>query len=390
MPALDIRTLFAVTIVDTILIAMAMWVYWRTQKTYAGFGYWVLSNVSIFFIYLFFALRGSPLDPVLITASIILGSVAAYLRFRGVQLFCGIKKSSKAHIGLIVFVSIMAAYYSAIDMSALARNTINGTVIFFYALLIARTVWRSEIPGAAILLRVVGMIHLLYAVNIGIRVVVWILSPAERSLLAETPMNISFFFFEHIFDVAVAMLFIMLTGQRLAQELAESRDELEKLAMTDPLTGVLNRRSLMDAGEKEFKRSMRLERSIAVLVCDLDYFKETNDRFGHAAGDVVLKKTVALMRSNTREIDIVGRYGGDEFVVCLTETELAQAKEVAERLRKAAEEQQIPCGLTRIGATLSIGIATIRPLDKDFEQLLHRADEQLFKAKEQGRNRICC
>jgi len=164
--------------------------------------------------------------------------------------------------------------------------------------------------------------------------------------------------------------------------------EIRRLAITDELTGVYNRRHFFELGRLEFDRSRRYNRLLFALFLDLDHFKRVNDRFGHAAGDKALQAVIGLCRKQLRSIDIIGRYGGDEFVILLAETKPASACQAAERLRELISEMQIPTKKGIIRVTASIGIAGIDENTADLVALVDRADQAAYAAKQAGRNRV--
>jgi diguanylate cyclase (GGDEF)-like protein len=178
----------------------------------------------------------------------------------------------------------------------------------------------------------------------------------------------------------------------LEYEVRRRTEELEQLATTDPLTGLPNRRRAMDALETAFLESRRYGHALSVAMIDVDHFKEVNDSFGHAEGDRVLKEIAAVVASALREVDVAGRYGGEEFVMVLPETPPEGAEIVAERLRSLVEGWDFG----KPGrVTVSIGVAGVGEgeLPRDsaadgFVQLLEEADRCLYSAKNAGRNRV--
>jgi diguanylate cyclase (GGDEF)-like protein/hemerythrin-like metal-binding protein/PAS domain S-box-containing protein len=159
---------------------------------------------------------------------------------------------------------------------------------------------------------------------------------------------------------------------------------LEEQASTDPLTGAMNRIRIEERARFELMRSDRYGNKLSLLMIDLDHFKKVNDTYGHSAGDKVLKGFCGIARDLLRSIDILGRWGGEEFVALLPETSLAGAKIVAERLRSTIESSEFD---NRIRVTASIGVACHRE-DEEFASILGRADACLYKAKLGGRNRV--
>lgn len=166
--------------------------------------------------------------------------------------------------------------------------------------------------------------------------------------------------------------------------------ELEYLAQTDFLTEIANRRHFMQLAEEEMARTLRYGGQISILMMDIDHFKKINDTHGHKTGDVVLRKFAELSRHALREVDTLGRVGGEEFAVLLPQTGSEQALEVAERLRKATADTEIV--LDQGGAlhfTVSIGVASRTGEGTTIEAMLSQADKALYEAKHQGRNRVC-
>ena len=164
----------------------------------------------------------------------------------------------------------------------------------------------------------------------------------------------------------------------------ESHGELEKLSLTDSLTGLYNRRHLMGTLASEVQRSRRLRRAFAVLLADVDRFKQYNDTHGHLAGDAALVKIAEVFRKTTRQVDCVARYGGEEFVVMLLEANLATATLVAERIRSRVAEQDLGEG----SLTLSIGVAEYPDGGDTPEELIATADAAMYRAKSGGRNQV--
>jgi diguanylate cyclase (GGDEF)-like protein len=168
------------------------------------------------------------------------------------------------------------------------------------------------------------------------------------------------------------------------ETLRHKNEELETLSVTDVLTGLHNRRRLMESLTDEVRRSQRLKHTFSVLMVDVDHFKKYNDTFGHLAGDGVLARVAALLREATREVDDVARYGGEEFLVMLPETGMTEALEIAERVRARVAAEVFPG--RRI--TVSIGVSEFPLYGNTPEQVIAAADEALYEAKREGRDRV--
>jgi diguanylate cyclase (GGDEF)-like protein len=168
------------------------------------------------------------------------------------------------------------------------------------------------------------------------------------------------------------------------ESLRKKNDELQRLSITDGLTGLYNRRHLMETLEAERRRTDRSERTFAVLMVDVDHFKQFNDRFGHQAGDEVLLRVAGILRKCTRDIDFPARYGGEEFCLLLSESTLEGAVEVAERIR--AELADVNFEGEKV--TVSIGAAEYPTDGESVENVLASADAALYEAKRSGRDRV--
>jgi len=164
--------------------------------------------------------------------------------------------------------------------------------------------------------------------------------------------------------------------------------KLRELATTDGLTGLNNRRRFMELSEREFARSLRYDRPLALFMLDIDFFKKVNDTYGHSVGDDVLRSLSETAIMALRGADILGRIGGEEFGVLLPETTLEAAMEVAERLRVSIERSSLDVNGESLSVTVSIGVSIMKPDIVSIEALLKRADDALYDAKQSGRNRV--
>jgi diguanylate cyclase (GGDEF)-like protein len=172
-------------------------------------------------------------------------------------------------------------------------------------------------------------------------------------------------------------------------ELTEVNRKLNQLTMTDSLTGLFNHRYLMKALEGEFLRAVRYKRPLAMLLMDIDHFKNVNDSHGHPCGDMVLRETASLFKAGLRSSDVLARYGGDEIAVLLPEADDFTALEVAEKLRKALENNVFHWNQGSFSITCSAGVSAITDDGvHDWNQLLNEADKALYRAKESGRNAV--
>ncbi len=181
----------------------------------------------------------------------------------------------------------------------------------------------------------------------------------------------------------------LLRIKALQEELARANDELRRMSQTDGLTGVDNRRHIEERLTEAFEHAARLNEPLAVVMTDVDHFKSVNDTYGHQAGDAVLRQVAEVLRETAREIDRVGRYGGEEFLVLLPGANVEDARHYAERARAAVAAREFAYEGGALRRTLSAGVAAWpHPDVRHQEALVKLADDALYVAKTAGRNRV--
>jgi diguanylate cyclase (GGDEF)-like protein len=185
-------------------------------------------------------------------------------------------------------------------------------------------------------------------------------------------------------DLPIMSIFAKQIG--ISLERARLFQEVQNLALTDPLTGLQNRRSLFELGRIEFARAQRMDRPFSCMMLDLDHFKKVNDTYGHPTGDLVLQEFAKRSAKSVREIDLVGRYGGEELVILLPETNKDTAVMVAERVRASIAAKPIHTPNVDVNITVSIGVAAMDQNTTQLETLIARADQAVYIAKHRGRN----
>lgn len=187
---------------------------------------------------------------------------------------------------------------------------------------------------------------------------------------------------DQVMSILVYFGYIAMANER-------SNLQLKRLSEIDPLTGLANRRG-MDKALRRLNRQSHTRQVTSVLIGDLDHFKRINDELGHEAGDIVLKDVGIRLSQITRDSDIAMRWGGEEFLVILANTDTRQAMVIAERLRRLIEDEFFAVEESLLKVTISLGVADIKPKESDFEAAIDRADKALYQAKKAGRNRVCC
>ncbi len=184
-----------------------------------------------------------------------------------------------------------------------------------------------------------------------------------------------------LISVAVTGLVLLLVSIAIKRY----QDRIEAMALTDKLTGLANRQALDMMIQRDMAEHRRTDMGLAILLLDLDSFKNINDKYGHLAGDAVLRHVGSVIRSQLRDSDLLGRWGGEEFLLTLKRTDLQAATTVAEKIREAIEQTRESYGSETLSVTVSIGIALLRTDDTQ-DSLLNRADHALYAAKRAGRN----
>jgi len=186
----------------------------------------------------------------------------------------------------------------------------------------------------------------------------------------------------------VRMITLFAHQAAIAIENAQLFEKIQLLAETDDLTKINNRRQLFALGEQEFNHANRYQHPMSVILLDIDNFKQINDSYGHAAGDVVLRDLAQNCQKSIREADVIARYGGEEFVIILPSTDLAQGLELAERLRQSVEATPISTKFGSITITISLGVAEITGDTPNISALIDQADTALYQAKKKGKNKV--
>lgn len=208
-------------------------------------------------------------------------------------------------------------------------------------------------------------------------------------VLARVETHLALHMLQH--QLAAANVELQGFNDRLKSEIEkriQTEAKLQELATTDSLTELYNRRHFFELAEREFIKTQRYQHDLAAMMLDLDHFKQVNDQYGHLVGDYVLQEVARRLRECIRETDILGRYGGEEFVVLLPETSLSDGQETAERLCQTVSAKQIATGEHTLSITISVGIANLEEDDITIDTLIDRADQALFTAKQTGRNQV--
>jgi len=191
-----------------------------------------------------------------------------------------------------------------------------------------------------------------------------------------------------LYELKVSIIKMIENLEKILIQTSKEKTIYERMALTDPLTGLYNRRVFMEMAEKELAKAKRYGYNFSILMLDIDNFKRINDTYGHDVGDLVLKKIAEILRRNVRGADVVARFGGEEFIVMLSNANLNGAVKKAEQLRRLIEQTpvELPSG-EKLRVTVSIGVSTYRG-QESLEELIKEADIALYEAKRNGKNRV--
>lgn len=302
------------------------------------------------------------------------------LSIRAMRVFCGLPPLDATGwvltAGLFVFMVLMTEVWPNYTARLVAVTTAI-TVISMRAALVLR---RNVLPGCERSFRFTEFVFWVVSALSGTQVLAALLVGSESVLMPGLLNAITFLFYAGFISVSTLGVMWM--------EIEHLQKELYHLARFDSLTGLHNRGAFLAEFEREASRASRGTGKFSLVLFDLDRFKRLNDRFGHPAGDKVLREFADILRAGVRKHDVVGRYGGEEFVILMPDVGKDVAMQVAERIREAVQARDFESAGRRMEVTVSGGVATHGEDGAGWEELLKAADDALYAAKDGGRNRI--
>jgi diguanylate cyclase (GGDEF)-like protein len=277
---------------------------------------------------------------------------------------------------LVALVVITAKAMGALQFEMIA---LVSAIIALFAVGMGAIMLRPQRGGVPTLQKIIGFNDLVFALAIGTWAwVIW--RDASVNVVQATPLQAVVFLCGYLIMIVNGFGFLLLCKQR-------DDAQMQLLATTDFLTGLANRRAFFEQAESARLLATRLRKPIALMMLDIDHFKQLNDRFGHAGGDEALVLFAGIARRELREHDIMGRLGGEEFALALPATDLEGALQAAERLRVAVNEAPLVTSGSGYMMAVSIGVVLIEP-GEALTVALARADHALYAAKTGGRNRV--
>ncbi|TDR47547.1 diguanylate cyclase (GGDEF)-like protein [Tahibacter aquaticus] len=380
---LDVRTAMLLTSAITLVLSLCLAFTVRQSRRPAALAsrLWALGTALQPLGWLLLGLRGHIPD----LFSVVCGNgliCLAYAQYpRALAAFNSDQRPSQLPNLLAASTLVPVAFYTWLEYNVQMRTVITSGLLLALFVLTLREIHRGAVRALA------GQ-HILaatFAIGAGlllVRMVFETVNPAPlTSALAATPMQSALFGYAALAPVVATFAFFQISSDR-------QRLELETLAATDPLTGVLNRRMLDQLVAGLLAESRRHGRPLSVLLLDADRFKDINDAHGHHVGDFALRALVHAVRELLRPGDLIGRLGGEEFLVVLNATAESEAVLVAERLRASVAALDLRQDDARLALSVSIGVATLSPECSDFNELVRSADHAMYAAKRGGRNRV--
>ena len=321
------------------------------------------------------AASGDRLPPILSVAGANVGLLlGVYLAYVGTQRFFGVKPNLLAWASVLVVASLVCGWFTWMEPNYALR--LRATTLVIGAICAAHA-WLVYRQGLGSFAKRAAFFTLLFSVGNQLVRAGFTLEQTPLTSVLDKAVYHQVYLGACILGLLLTTLSAMLmASERMAEELRER-------AAHDHLTGLLNRRYMDELCQAELDRARRKGRCVALLMIDLDHFKRINDTHGHLAGDEVLVAFAQSTRQMLRPSDALGRFGGEEFVAMLPETDQSQAVLVAERIRSSCSLSQL-----KISHTVSIGLATTTSVKDSLRDMLKRADEALYRAKSLGRNRV--
>jgi diguanylate cyclase (GGDEF)-like protein len=379
--ALDIPTLLIVALFVTIVSGLLLLVTWEQNRGMPALAWWGASQLVGAVALALLRFRWGAFEVVanLFVSPLLI--VGAALAWNAARMFEGrpVRRSSIFDGAIVWFAA--ACVVPNFAHEAGFKVVLASLIIAAYTFLTAREFWRGR--GEVLLSRWSALaVLVVHGVVFSLRVPLWASLPADAISATEAGDWFAVVTLEGLlYTMGMAFLLLAMTKER--SELAH-----KNAARTDSLTGIANRRAVLEGAERILQRQARAKRPIAVLLFDLDRFKHINDSFGHRLGDEVLKRFADVATSSLRANDLFGRLGGEEFVAILPDAPAPAAHAAAERIRAGFAESCRVVDALRVHATVSIGIAASDDAMIAFDALLDIADGALYRAKSTGRDTV--
>ena len=381
MPNFDLKTIIFMSMLLTFMLSMLLAITRSHHKEVRGPGYWAVGNLVVG-LGMVLVLIQLDTPKLLFLPGVTLIGTGLSLYLNGIQAFNGSAPNHRIPIVIFALLAVIDGYFMLVNYDLRTAVVLSALVFAGIYFVCARLTFSRDEGIIGNLFWIASSLFLIMALLMLIRA--FTASRVDISVFASYatwPVNAYTFMLGAVSQFFISSIFVLMLSYRLNQN-------LESIATIDGLTGVLNRRGLEDAALKMQGICKRINLSMAVLVIDVDHFKKVNDKHGHLFGDDVLRYLTNVIAEILRSGDVLGRYGGEEFVVFLPNTVEKDATGLAERIRLGVEKSLHDINEKTIKATVSIGVADSVRAGYDFKGLVAAADSALYVAKNKGRNRV--
>jgi diguanylate cyclase (GGDEF)-like protein len=380
--SLDLRTMMVVIAAMSFLFAGLLELAGLHAGNVRGVRLWALASLCISIGLSFAIAMLTPSDGWVLVAGATFVGAGAILQFVGIQAFKDEQCDWRIPAVFTLAIFVSTTWFAVIHPNIEARSITNSLILALANAACASALLIPVKPPLRTAYWFTGAAFAALAVVFVIRAIVIMLSPDNSyGLYANLAINPATFFAASMTQLCVTFGFVLMLNYRLA-------NDLHDLASHDQLTGALNRRGLEEEATRLQARCLRNKVPLAVMLIDVDHFKQINDQYGHLTGDEVLKRLTAVVQMSIRVEDYFARYGGEEFCVLLPAATEQDVMVMAERLRQNYEATLIRAGDETLTSTISIGVADSTHTGMVFNFLVATADQAMYRAKETGRNRV--
>lgn len=382
--ALDIRTIMVLIAMMTFMFGILLELAGLRAGNIRGVRQWALANFCFaagLGLAYFFTQPAAGHGWAVVAGATLVGTGIA-LQYSGIQAFKEQRIAWRLALSMVALVFVLNLWFVVIRPDVAARAIANSLLFALGNAACARALLvRVEPPLRTAYWFTGGCFALMVAVLLARAAMVWSAPPGAYWLYSNMPVNPGSFFAACIMLLCVTFGFVLMLNYRLIAD-------IQKLASRDVLTGAYNRRRLEEEARRQRARWPRTGEPLSIMMIDVDHFKAINDRYGHPIGDEVLRRLAAIAQTSIRPDDFLARYGGEEFCILLPSTGEQAAMLVAERLRGHYANMAIELGERTLSSSISIGVADSTHAGLEFAALVTAADEALYRAKQQGRNRV--
>jgi len=380
MPDFDLRTIVFMSMLLTFVLSMLLGLTRAHHKSYRGPGYWAVGNLFVGLGMVLVLIQLDNKTVFLPSAAVIGAGLSLYIN--GIQAFAGQQPDHRIPPTMFAALFLINFFFMVIRDDMRSVVVIDAFIFATIYLACARLTFAKEEGLLGNLYWIASSLFMLLGVLMLGRAATAVLVDARVfDSFATWPVNAYTFMIGAVSQFFVSSLFVLMLSYKLNQN-------LENMATVDGLTETLNRRGLEASCAKISALCKRTYMDMAVLLIDVDFFKKVNDKHGHLVGDEVLKHMASIIQNVLRRGDVVGRYGGEEFVIFMPNTVEDDASVLAERIRLAIADQPFVSDEVYIPVTVSIGVADSVRAGFEFKGLVSAADATLYKAKDNGRNNV--